>query len=99
MKHVKRTAISVLAGGIVLVNLMLVAELQPQVVGANIALLGIAVVLLYERGVYRRWEAVAKMRRRGFSYAADICAADPWWLYAGEWVLEVRDRIEREWER
>jgi hypothetical protein len=64
---------------------------------ANAALLLVAVALLYERGVYRRRRKVGMFARNGSPDLATENAAIPWWTWAGDWIVETRERIDRRW--
>jgi hypothetical protein len=80
-----------------LADLLLLAALDPVAVIANAALLLVAVALLYERGVYRRRRKVAMFARNGSPDLATENAAIPWWTWAGDWLQDTRERIDREW--
>ena len=97
MKTFRRVTIAVTASAIALADLLLLAALDPVAVIANAALLLVAVALLYERGVYRRRRKVGMFARNGSPDLATENAAIPWWVWAGDWLQDTRERIDREW--
>jgi hypothetical protein len=97
MKTFKRVTIAVTASAIALADLLLLAALDPVAVIANLAVLALAVALLYERGVYRRRKAVAWFHRHGIDDRARDNAAIPWYVWAGDWLQDTRELIDRRW--